>query len=377
MNRLLLTLVCLLSGTASLIAQERADSLFYLDGKIETVLIIKNYTKTIDCNYIGENFISSIDKSLLHRIVFRSGRVEVCNEYTVSNDAKYDKLHFSNGDIIDAKVMKVSDDSIDYVLPNEELLITTYKTLLYKIVFSSGRVEQFGGLLNIKRITSKDQWEDVVVTYNVADTRGLEKVAEISKASGWGGKLASGIGYNDAIKLCQKEAAKLQCGLILINGSPNSLNVHYGAGVRVNVTAYRLPKLDQQKEDIDTNKNEDVFSLYDIYDKNAVIVELSADAKHGKAIRTFYQVRTHREALKMCQNLGEGWRLPTETELSHIFLNYENINKTLYHLSHELLHKSAAYWLSCSDPTTLSPTTSKKQQKKNNSISSFIAIKEF
>lgn len=336
MNRLLLTLVCLLSGTASLIAQERADSLFYLDGKIETVLIIKNYTKTIDCNYIGENFISSIDKSLLHRIVFRSGRVEVCNEYTVSNDAKYDKLHFSNGDIIDAKVMKVSDDSIDYVLPNEELLITTYKTLLYKIVFSSGRVEQFGGLLNIKRITSKDQWEDVVVTYNVADTRGLEKVAEISKASGWGGQLASGIGYNDAIKLCKKEAAKLQCGLILINGSPNSQNVHYGAGARVNVTAYRLPAQTTSDKTSSigskVNYNGVVSTIVNI-DKNQVMI----------VANVYKQYQSWDDSVLFCLNLGTGWRLPTTTEFKKI-CNVMDLQYNLYWTCSEVDETRATYY---------------------------------
>jgi hypothetical protein len=80
-----------------------------------------------------------------------------------------------------------------------------------------------------------------VVSYNESDLKGLEKVGEISKASGWGGQFASGLGYNDAIKKCKKEAANMGCGLIYIVDSPNRQNTQYGAGVRVNATAYRLP----------------------------------------------------------------------------------------------------------------------------------------
>ena len=239
MKKVVSFLICALSFVHVSLSQERLDSLFYLNGKVEAVSIVKNSSNAIDCTYVGEDMISSIEKSKLNKIVFKSGRVEICNEV---KELKYDKLHFANGNVIEAKVTKLSDDSIEYVLPNEDMSNIVYKTLLHRIEFSNGRVEEYGNLLNIKVITSKDQWKEVVVTYSETDTRGLEKVKEISKASGWGGALASGAGYNDAIKLCQKEAAKLGCGLILINGSPNARNTHHGAGVRVNATAYRLPK---------------------------------------------------------------------------------------------------------------------------------------
>ncbi|MBQ9137400.1 MAG: hypothetical protein IJX65_02045 [Alistipes sp.] len=371
MKKLFVIIVCLLCGVATSLAQERLDSLFYLNGKIEVVSILKNSSQAIECNYIGEDLVSLIEKSELYKIVFRSGRVEVCNEV---KKVEYDQIYFANGSMIDAKVVKLSEESVDYVLPNENLPITTYKSLLNKIVFANGRIEKFGNLLQIKRITSEEQWEDVVVSYNESDTRGLERVAEISKASGWGGELASGVGYNKAIKLCQKEAAKLRCGLILINATPNAQNVRYGAGVRVNVTAYRLPKRNT------SNVNTEPLSLYGLYGDDAVIVELSEDGKHGKAIKTFNMVSSYRNAQLKCQELeiGEGWRLPNTGEMLSIMKNRDVINKTLKAEGLVLLSSKFNYWCYAAEPTIIDAKTLQTAVRGQNQLAyDYIAILDF
>lgn len=228
-------------------AQEVSDSLFYLNGNVETVNISKNLSESIECTYPNETILSVINKSELWKIKFKSGRVEICNKKEdILSPSRTDTLFFRNGDAISVNVIRSGGDIIEYSFPGENSINSVYKTQLLKIRYSSGRIENCSELLKVKVITDVSQYEDVIITYNEDDTHGLEKVAELSKASGWGGKLAAGAGYNNAIKRLQKKAAQIGCGLVLIHGSPNMINAQHGSGVRVNASAYRIPKNTQK-----------------------------------------------------------------------------------------------------------------------------------
>lgn len=256
-------------------AQDKLDSLFYLNGNVEVVSIVKNSSESIDCKYVGEDLLTTINKSKLHKIVFKSGRVEVCNKL---EEKKVDKIFFKNGEVAEGKVVKITEDAVEYTLPNEDLIISTYKAMLHKIVFSGGRVEEFQNLLNIKIITSDKQWRDVVITYNVEDTRGLERVGTISEASGWGGALASGKGYNNAVEKLQKEAADMGCGLVLVNMSPTEHTSSHGSGVRVNATAYRIPVSKNKPSEDDIKEEANTIALF----YNGEINKLNLDEQEKK-----------------------------------------------------------------------------------------------
>ena len=159
----------------------------------------------------------------------------------VNAQEQLDSVFFRNGNAHAVNVIRSNNESIEYMYPNETVIIETYKTQLLRVKYRSGRVEECSELLKIKRITNFSDWENVVVTYLADDTKGLEKVSEISYVSGWGGAWAAGMGYNKAIQGLQKKAAKLGCGLILIHGSPNMTNTKFGAGTRVNASAYKIP----------------------------------------------------------------------------------------------------------------------------------------
>ncbi|MBQ9138811.1 MAG: hypothetical protein IJX65_09270 [Alistipes sp.] len=64
-----------------------------------------------------------------------------------------------------------------------------------------------------------------------------------------------------------------------------------------------------------SQKKDNNLSLYGVYDGYSVIVELSQDGKHGKAIRTYDYAASYKSTLRKCQELGDSWRLPTEDEL--------------------------------------------------------------
>lgn len=261
-------------GCCILSAQEVSDSLFYLNGNVETVNISKNLSESIECTYPNETLLSVINKSELWKIRFKSGRIEICNKKEgISSPDRTDTLFFRNGATVAVNMIRSGGDMIEYSFPGENSINSVYKTQLLKIGYASGRIENCSELLKVKVITDVSQYEDVIITYNEDDTKGLEKVAELSKASGWGGKLAAGAGYNNAIKRLQKEAAKIGCGLVLIHGSPNMINAQYGSGVRVNASAYRIPLQNTEgnseaTEWVGLSELTDVFATGEINEKS-------------------------------------------------------------------------------------------------------------
>lgn len=248
----LLLIVLLVNSATTVYAQtnEVLDSLFYLNGNVELVNVTKSTSYEIECTYPGETMLSVISKSELWKIKFHSGRVMLCNEPKIgsSDRPKADSLFYRNGEVAAVTIVRNNGETIEYSFLNEELVNIVYKVQLAKIKYANGREEKCSDLLKIKVITNKSQWKDVIITYNVNDVLGLEKVGELSKASGWGGQLAAGKGYNNAIKRLQKEAASMGCGLILIQGAINMVNTQFGAGTRVNASAYRIPALEEQNQ---------------------------------------------------------------------------------------------------------------------------------
>lgn len=253
MNDLKLLLIIILVNSATIgYAQtnEGLDSLFYLNGNIELVNITKSTSYEIECTYPGETILSVISRSELWKIKFHSGRVMLCNEpRIVSSDIpKSDSLFYRNGEVAAVTIIRSNGETLEYSFLNEDVVNTIYKVQLAKIKYANGREEKCSDLIKVKVITDKSQWKDVLITYNVNDVNGLEKAGELSKASGWGGQLAAGKGYNNAIKRLQKEAASMGCGLVLIQGAINMVNTQFGAGTRVNASAYRIPTSEKQKQ---------------------------------------------------------------------------------------------------------------------------------
>ena len=228
----------------TLSAQDRVDSLFYLNGKVEVVSILRNSSESIECNYPGEDMITAIEKSKLHKIIFKSGRVEICNQY--EEPAKNDIIYFINGDETECRIIRVSDETIEYKLPGENLVVTMPYSSVNKIEYSNGRVVTNQNAKNLHRFYETYDWEDVVVTYNVSDTRGLVRVEDLHENAHSIGH--SGFSLDRAIKHLQQEAAALGCGLILINGSTNSAGAPnpvnpgvLGSYAHITATAYKLP----------------------------------------------------------------------------------------------------------------------------------------
>lgn len=150
-----------------------------------------------------------------------------------------DKVIFKNGDTISVKIIKNEEKSIEFQYPGESLVNAKNKREIKKIIYGSGRIEEVKQGIDVPEITSPNDWEKVVETYLETDVEGLTRVDEIKATSGWGGAMASSLGYKGAIKKLKKKAAKLGAGVILIHGQPNQAASARGGGVQVIATAYK------------------------------------------------------------------------------------------------------------------------------------------
>ena len=150
-----------------------------------------------------------------------------------------DKVVLKNGEVLNVKVVKNDEKTIEFQYPGESMVNVKNKREIKKIVYESGREETINVGIEVPVITSADDWEKVVETYLESDVEGLTRVDEIKATSGWGGALGSSLGYKGAIKKLKKKAAKLGAGVILIHGQPNQSASSRGGGVQVIATAYK------------------------------------------------------------------------------------------------------------------------------------------
>lgn len=158
--------------------------------------------------------------------------------FSINTNAQ-DKIILKNGEELNVKVVKNDENSVEFNYPGETLVNVKNKREIKKIIYESGRTEEIHQGIDVPIIRSEDDWGKVVETYLESDVEGLTRVDEIKATSGWGGAMASSLGYKGAIKKLKKKAAKLGAGVILIHGQPNQSASARGGGVQVIATAYK------------------------------------------------------------------------------------------------------------------------------------------
>lgn len=150
-----------------------------------------------------------------------------------------DKIIMRSGDTLKVKITKTTPELVEFTYPNEDLVNTEYKNAIESIVYVSGREEICSQKTQLQKINGVDDWEKVVITYTESDVKGLTKIGQITKTSGWGGTMATGLGYKDALKKIKKEAAKRSASIVWITDKPNENTTQYGAGVKLTGIAYK------------------------------------------------------------------------------------------------------------------------------------------
>ena len=132
-----------------------------------------------------------------------------------------DKVVLNTGDTLTVFVTKNTDSFIEFTYPNETTVNEKSKKEISCIIFSSGRREEIvKQSISIPKISNKSDWEKVIVTSNIDDVQGLEKVKSISISS-INGSLKYAYAsvdkkYEETIMRLKKRAAKLKCGIVYI-----------------------------------------------------------------------------------------------------------------------------------------------------------------
>jgi len=118
-----------------------------------------------------------------------------------------------SGDSLKVYISSV-DDIIIYNFPNESINNSLSKNCINKIIFGSGRIQQFDEKIVINGI--KD-WEKVIITTNPDDVKCLTRKGEVRATSSndwnFNGKVA--IDKKATMKI-KKEAAKLNAHIIFL-----------------------------------------------------------------------------------------------------------------------------------------------------------------
>src|SRR5688572_21915979 len=126
---------------------------------------------------------------------------------TVITFGQTDKLYKHSGEKLDVKITKVGEFSINYTYPNETAEQTIGKYAVAKIEYASGRKEDITEKIVV---SSKDDWEKVILLEDVAATVGLKRQGEIrGKTAGMYNFNTAGASDKKATKKLKMEAAEL------------------------------------------------------------------------------------------------------------------------------------------------------------------------
>ncbi len=125
-----------------------------------------------------------------------------------------DKIVKINGDSFTANVIAIDGNIIRFKYPNEDLQNSEYKNAVRKIIFKSGRVQNFSDLSIVNGL---EDWEKVRITTIADDVNGMIPLRDIdSKATGT--TVFSNVAQveNRAIRKLKQKAAMMGASVIFI-----------------------------------------------------------------------------------------------------------------------------------------------------------------
>jgi hypothetical protein len=131
-----------------------------------------------------------------------------------------DKMFKHTGEKLDVKILKVGEFVITYSYPNETSEQTIAKYAVAKIEYGSGRKEEITEKIVV---SSKDDWEKVVILEDVAATVGLKRQGEIKgKTAGMYNFNTAGASDRKSMERLKKQAAELGAPFVLLTSDKDS-----------------------------------------------------------------------------------------------------------------------------------------------------------
>jgi len=126
-----------------------------------------------------------------------------------------DKLKKHSGENLDVKVIRVNEATINFKYPNEDAEQTIGKLAVASITYSSGRKEEISEKIVV---SSKDDWENVVIVTDASQILGLKKGEEVrGKTSGFISYNTAGSADKKATKRIKEAAAELGAPFVLLS----------------------------------------------------------------------------------------------------------------------------------------------------------------
>ena len=92
---------------------------------------------------------------------------------------------YSNNEKLVVNVKEITEDAVKFTYPNEDIINTSYKNTINKIVFRSGRTQTFNESSSFNKLTSIQDFEKVTISNVESEVKGLFKIADVgAKAKG-------------------------------------------------------------------------------------------------------------------------------------------------------------------------------------------------
>ena len=161
---------------------------------------------------------------------------------TTAHTLAQDKIVLLTKDTLRVHITENADDAVKFKYPNETLTTSVSKTKIQKILFESGRIEICNHIKDIPKVTGRNDWEKVLVTFEPQDVVGLTECGKVTGKSGVGGVMSVQGGEN-AMKDMKKDAAEMGAGIILITSGWHKEKDKpvsgYGRGVKLGGIAYK------------------------------------------------------------------------------------------------------------------------------------------
>ncbi len=241
---------------------------------------------------------------------------------------------YSNTEKISCSVKEVTQDAVKFVYPGEEITNTIYKNTVQKIVFRSGRIQNFAEATSYKTVNGAVDYDNVALTSVQNEVNGLFKLGDVSsKAKGTTTmasmekvkeraykklKIVAAMMGANIIYLTQNSTIGNQAGTQYVAGHATETNL---AGVaysnkipnfnefnnlingKTKYLCVSIFKMSQRDSDLDSSETQKMVEIYKVYNESGLIM---VNAKiDGVKNDTFRVIGFNKEEFTLVYKDGE------------------------------------------------------------------------
>lgn len=165
---------------------------------------------------------------------------------------------YTHNEKIACQVKEILANEVKFSYPKEALTNTLYKTQIEKIVFSSGRTQNFNSFHNYREINDVEDFNNITVTYLESEVKGLYNLGDITAKS----QAATVFSNMETVKEKAMEKVKIKAAMLganvilITNGKTTGFSLgNSGHTKSIEALAYtnKLPNYNSFKKLVDNN----------------------------------------------------------------------------------------------------------------------------